>query len=167
MMPVLIAKLIKTKFAKLYSHFASVACIALSNHSASVAHIFGNAEYLSSYQIIVPQLQVFLATQSNCDHIKSLRFGCTYFWQLKVIELLLNHCASFALFLETRSHWALIKPLWFSCMYYLQGEVNELLSNHCALVALIFCNTKSLSSLSFQRASVTRIFLVIRSHWDH
>jgi hypothetical protein len=70
MAPVLIAKLIKTKFAKLYSHFASIACIA------PVAHIFGNAEYLSSYQIIM--------------------LGCKYFWQPKVIVIISNHCASIA-----------------------------------------------------------------------
>ena len=155
MMPVLIAKLIKTKFAKIYSH------------SASVAHIFGNVEYLSSYQIIVPQLQVFLATQSNCDPIKSLCFGCTYFWQLKVIELLLNDCASFArIFGNSKplssyqtiviqlhvlfigwSQWALIKSLCFGCSYFLRHEVTKLI-----IISMCFGYT---------------YFLVILSHWDH
>jgi hypothetical protein len=48
----------------------------IDSHFASVTFILGNPKLLGS--------------------IKSFCFGYSYFWQLEVSELLLNHCASLA-----------------------------------------------------------------------
>lgn len=79
----------------------------LISHFASVASILGNTKLLS--------------------FIKSFCFGCSYFWQCEVSELLSNHYALFVHIFGNAESWSFyIKSLCFDCMYFWQWEVTEL-----------------------------------------